>query len=182
MLVLERTEPTTKGKRARPLPTADHDEVVREVMADMCSGRWQAGVSHRELAARFGVAAATVEGWASEACRFLRMCRGREDEIRELILSGIENLGRLALDHQKLVYSDGAWQSHPEPDLKGYAASLELRARVYGIIGPDARKAGPLVSVPGQELVGLLKSDGVRSALKSQGYTLALLSASEEQP
>ena len=54
--------------KGRP-PSSAVDTAFDEIMADMLEARWRAGRSHKAYAERYGVAVATVEGWAAQVSR-----------------------------------------------------------------------------------------------------------------
>jgi hypothetical protein len=92
---------------------AELDGIVRGIMDAMCSGAWQTGKSHRELA---------------DASRMLRLCRGDEQEIRDEILAGVENCHRFALE---------------EKDVRSALAALELRTKVLGLLVTKVQDVTP---------------------------------------
>jgi hypothetical protein len=134
---------------------AELDGIVRGIMDAMCSGAWQTGKSHRELADKHKVELATVRAWAADASRMLRLCRGDEQEIRDEILAGVENCHRFALE---------------EKDVRSALAALELRTKVLGLLVTKVQDVTP----PKEQLL-----DQIRLVLRSPTPELAVVLAEE---
>lgn len=121
------------------------DERVREIVGLMLAGEWVAGASHIALAKKCKVEQVTVRRWASEAGRFIRLCHGAEDEIRDELLRSIRRVGRKAEDAE---------------DYRSANQSLELAAKVHGLLEQKQRSADERVEVPLTEAAELLRAAG----------------------
>ena len=80
----------------------DVDHRVKEVIDLMLGGQWYPGKAI-ELAERYRCSVKTVQDWSRQAGRFLRMCRGNEEEFRERLLANLDFAGRLALTLKQLA-------------------------------------------------------------------------------
>jgi hypothetical protein len=142
------------------------DAAIDEIMDDMLEARWRVGRSHKAYAERYGVAVATVEGWAAQASRFLRKCRGNEEEFRERILASIEHVVSSALSRKRTIpRQDGSQIEVADPDHRSALQGLELSARVYGLLGHESRADGrgalqEPMNVPLDELRPVLAAAG----------------------
>lgn len=82
-----------RDPRARAAPGRDSgqaDEGVRHIVRLMSAGQWETGASHDAVAATFGVSVRTVEGWAIQASRCLRLLQGDGDEFRARMIALLE--------------------------------------------------------------------------------------------
>ena len=98
---------------------AELDDRVREIVELMLRDQWRPGASHLEFARKYGVEPVTVRRWASEAGRFIRLCNGSQDDIRDELLSSIRRVGGKAEDAE---------------DYRSANQSLELAAKVHGLL------------------------------------------------
>jgi hypothetical protein len=135
------------------------DERIHRIVDLMLSAEWRTGASHLEFAAKYGVAVNTVQQWAAQASRFIRMCRGNEDDIRTRILANLEHAGKLALEAQRHWTTKGGDEcSADTPDVRGYVATQELQARLLGLL--EKRERDPSVELSTDELAELLRANG----------------------
>ena len=133
-------------RRTQMHTPAETDAIVRDIMADMCDGRWRAGMSHRAYATKLGAEIKTVRHWAAQASRSIRLCAGNEDEIRGRMQAGIDHIISLAL------------QQDP-PDLHAYLGALTLLGKVHGIGTTQELKPQTTIDVTieqAREALGLL--------------------------
>ena len=87
----------SRGPRARTgRETGQAEEGVQHIMRMMSAGQWETGASHDAVATTFGVSARTVEGWAIQASRCLRMLQGDGDEFRARMVALLEMHERAA--------------------------------------------------------------------------------------
>lgn len=142
-------------------PESHRDEGVRVIIGAMCDGTWQVGKSHRELGERYSVTEDTVRGWASEASRFLRMCRGNEDEIRTQIIMGIQACGARCLGRKRaFITGAGELREADDPDLRTFLGTLELLARVHGLLDRKTKNEVPTEEAELDEIADLMRANG----------------------
>lgn len=98
------------------------DERIKQIMRSMCDGSWRAGESHMQMAEEHGVALQTVNGWATNASRTLRLLLAPDDKAEVLgeLLAGIEQCKRIALEKD-------------DPDVKAALTGIELRGKFLGM-------------------------------------------------
>ena len=131
----------------------------------MCDGEWNGAASYRKLMKEFpGTSQPNIEKMAIQASRFIRVCRGSEDEIRERILTMISKGVQLSFDAEKSIFDpiDKEWRTIRQPDLKALEMFLRFHAEVHGLISHDAKR--PIikesVDVPIDELKKVLSQLG----------------------
>jgi hypothetical protein len=109
---------------AKPV-SPELDDAIAAIVGLMLSEEWEPGSSHLAFAKRYGVTVATVRDWASHASRFIRLCAGNDEEIRDELLRNIRRIGSKA---------------EAAGDNRHALAAQELRLRVHGLLErkPDA--------------------------------------------
>lgn len=150
------------------------DEAIKSIIEDFLECRWRVGRSHREYAAKYGVELVTVRGWAAEASRFLRLCRGNEEEMRERMLAQLDEISKRCMEHEQVFYTDdGDERRYPKPDYRNWIGALELQARVNGITKNEqpgaAGNTGSPMEIPVEELKAALEQAGYRIEKVSDG-------------
>lgn len=95
------------------------DDAIIAIVTLMLKGEWECGSSHLQFSERYGVTVATVRTWAADASRFIRLCSGSEDDIRDALLRDIHRIGGKA-------EQEGSWR-----DALG---AKELVAKVHGLL------------------------------------------------
>lgn len=120
------------------------DDAVRRIVELMLKDEWRVGESHLEFSRKYGVTTATVRDWASHASRFIRLCAGSEDEIRDELLRNVRRIGGKAEDAGEYRDALGA---------------QELRLRVHGFLDrkPPEERDEP---VPVEQLAAALRQLG----------------------
>ena len=160
------------------------DEITKRIIDMMVAGEWIIGKSHRQLAEEYPDRSVDqLRKHASDASRFIRLCHGDSDEVRDRILLGIERGIRLAVDAEKSIYDieDKVWVSRKQPDLRALKDFLQLQAEVHGLLVRDAkRQSTDTVDVPVDELNRVLGASGYEVRRKeddgssSEGSTAAI--------
>lgn len=151
--------PRTKGVHW----SSDLDDVTREAIDMMLDGKWITGRSHLDLAKKHGRDEGQVRQIAANASRFIRLCRGKEDQVRERILLAIDRGERLALEAEKVAFSmDGQELRAKQPDLRALIAFLQLQCEVHGLCrsAKDKPTDDDTVKLPINELRELLDGLG----------------------
>lgn len=154
--------------------TPEVDQAVSEIIDLMLANKWRAGASHREFAKRYGVSTHTVRTWSSQAARFIRQCRGSEDDIREAILTSAQRVTDDALGNKRtLVNKEGKAFEVPAPDHRSALQGLDLMARVHGVLregrgGIGGGLGGGTIEVSIEE---------IRTVVRPLGFDLVRLSA-----
>lgn len=97
----------------------------------MTSGQWRTGVSHAELALKYGVAPSTVKNWSTEASRLIRLSMGEGEEVRARISAMLENFASVAMAREGRTM---AGEAYPNPDVKAATAAVKTLAEVLGLI------------------------------------------------
>lgn len=144
------------------------DAGVAEIIEAMLTGFDPARL-YPELAKKYGVAVQTVAAWASDAARFLRMCRGNEETFREAMLSELHQVAESCKNNVRTwVKKDGDEVNVPSPDHRNWLGSIDLRARVYGITSANGQAGGSGRS-GGQIEVTI---DELRAVLEPLGWEL----------
>jgi transposase len=143
-----------KGKKPPPQKPAERDAARRAVdtridaiVALMEAGKWRAGLSHNELAARFGVSVDTIYEDARAAGavmrRFLALTPEERQAAKAQLLADLEEHRAIALRTVKPV----TWKSGrkgaldqtkllPHPDLGAANEALQERAKIFGLYAP----------------------------------------------
>jgi uncharacterized protein YjcR len=128
-----------KPKRTR----ADADEGVRACMDLMADGLWVSGKSHADIAARFGVAPATVKDWATSASRVLRLAvEGDREDLRARLVTTLENVVAEAMRTVKPVVVRSIVRGKvrqvtemlPAPSLSAAVEAVATQGRLLGLI------------------------------------------------
>lgn len=144
------------------------DEGISAIIQEFLANTWRPGKSHQEYADKYGVTVSCVRGWSAEAARFLRLCRGNEEEFREHMLSALSDIADRCRDNVRTFYSESAGEAreYPSPDYRNWIAALDLRARVYGITKNEqpgaAGNTGSPMEIPVEELKAALEQAGYR--------------------
>jgi hypothetical protein len=117
----------------------DADAGVRECMELMVAGRWVAGTSHAELAAKHRVAPTTVKDWATSASRVIRLAlEGDKEDIRARMLATLDTVVSKGMQTVKVatIGPEGARDSkfYDAPDLRAVVSAVETQARLLGLI------------------------------------------------
>jgi hypothetical protein len=120
------------------------DDAIASIVKLMLRDEWEAGASHLTFAKRYGVAVATVRDWASHASRFIRLCSGDSDEIRDELLRNIRRIGGKA---------------ESADDYRNALAAQELRLRVHGLL---ERKPEPTEELSEEQLDAMIRARGYR--------------------
>ncbi len=130
-----------KGHRGAMRAPVQHfskekDERFMHVVDLMLDHKWNPR-SFRDLAKAWSVHPDTVQDYAHQASRFIRLAHGSEDEIRNRILLGIDQGISLALASEYKTYDQmrGKMVTHREPDLQNLHRFLHFMAEVHGVIG-----------------------------------------------
>ena len=118
------------------------DEAVRRIIELMLRDEWRAGTSHLEFARKHHVQVVTVRRWASEASRFIRLCEGDQEQIRDELLRNVRRIGGKAEE---------------AGDNRNALAAQELRMRVHGVLDPR-----PTEELSEAELDALIRARGYR--------------------
>lgn len=150
------------------------DGAVRECVELMLDNKWQTGRSHLDIAEKYQRTAKQMLTITATASRFIRLCRGKEDVIRDRILLAIDHAERAAFDATKQVYDGekGEWVSTPQPDLKALHSFLQMQIEVHGLCrsAKDNADGESQAKLPIEELAELL--DGLGFELrKKDGQT-----------
>lgn len=105
--VAERAQERADSKRWRldrvndvRLSTESVDDVVRAIAKKMASGDWFGSVSTQELADELGVKLKTVQDWATDASRLVRLLDDA-DQIEAMRVSHLARLERISRDAQE---------------------------------------------------------------------------------
>lgn len=116
------------------------DARVNELIELMLDGKFHGGKTELAISKREDVAFNTVQGWASQASRFIRRAAWENQaEVKTRILAGIEALKNQAMNYERVVlHKDGKKvikrtvekASNFNAALKAY----ELQLRVYGML------------------------------------------------
>lgn len=141
-----------RARKPPPLTPADRDKARRAVdaridaiVALMERGKWRAGVSHQELATRFGVSLDTLYEDARAAGAVMRRLLATTPEERQaaraLLLADLEHHRRLALGARRAVQlragKDVNVELVAEPDIRAANDALAERAKVLGLYAPQ---------------------------------------------
>jgi transposase len=140
-----------KGKKPPPQKPAERDAARRAVdtridaiVALMEAGKWRAGLSHNELAARFGVSVDTIYEDARAAGavmrRFLALTPEERQAAKAQLLADLEEHRAIALRLQKPVQMKRGKRTRTEfftfPDLGAANEALQERAKIFGLYAP----------------------------------------------
>lgn len=152
---------------------SESDRAVSEIIQLMLAGEWRAGSSHLEISGRYQVTVATVRKWSAEAARFIRLCRGSEDEIREQILCELRDIGaRCKTFRYTKVLKDGSQIEIDRPDFRSWIGAMDLQARVLGVAfseKKDVASGGGNVEATAEELRQALEEAGYEVRKKDDG-------------
>ncbi len=127
----------------RPLSRERRDEVdaiVFAIVDDMASGRWVTGRSHKEYAAKNGVAVSRVQDWACEAGRVLRVLAMVDREsLRERNQARLDAIAADA--YQAGEFGDAVRAIGEQNKLLGLHApsKMEVNVQAYGHLSPDEK-------------------------------------------
>lgn len=157
----------TSAARAR---ARDLDGIIAEVARTIVDGRWQPGVTVRELAAKHGVQPHRAEEWAAEAGRLLRigpdveLYRGvnlrRLDETYATAEDGKTRVAAIA-EQNKMLGNHAPVQHKVDVSVQAYAKlddaqMLEtVRAQIARLQELEAKlvaKALPAITVMAEEV------------------------------
>lgn len=125
----------------------------------MLEGEWHSG-RILEFAKTYGVTPVAVRDWSRQAGRFLRMCRGSEEEFRERLLANLDFAGRKAMSLRRTwIGKDGEPFETEVPDVKAYIAAQVEQARLLRLAerGPDDEGTE---QVPVDQLAAALRALG----------------------
>lgn len=140
------------------------DEITQKIMNMMLDGTWKVGKSHRQIAEEYPERTPDqIRQYAAAASRFIRLCRGSEDEVRERILLGIDRGIELAENAEKIHFDQdaGEFRTINQPDLKALESFLKFMAEVHGILIRDPKRPqSESVDVPIEELSRVLGALG----------------------
>jgi hypothetical protein len=102
----------------------------------MASGRWVSGRSHAVVAKQFEVSPRTVESWATNASRVLRLAvEGDLEEIRARMIATLETIVAEAMDYQRVVTDrEGNSEAVPQADLKAAISAIDSQAKLLGLV------------------------------------------------
>jgi hypothetical protein len=120
------------------------DDAIAAIVKLMLQHEWEAGRSHLEFSKRYGVTVPTVRNWAADASRFIRLCHGSQEEIRDELLASIRRVGRnaeLADDHRSAT------------------GALELACKVHGLLERKPESAEELTE---EQLDAMIRARGYR--------------------
>jgi hypothetical protein len=149
--------------------SSELDAVTLECVELMLDNKWEIGRSHLALAKKHGRSASDMGTIAASASRFIRLCRGREDEVKERILQAIDQGVKLAIEADKVAFSgDGEELRAKQPDLRALTGFLQLQIEVHGL-GRTHAKDKPSedkVKLPIDELNELLGELGLKMVKK----------------
>jgi len=95
------------------------DDAVRRIVELMLADEWVTGASHLDFSEHYGVTVATVRTWAADASRFIRLCSGSEDDIRDELLRNVTRIGAKAENAR---------------DFRSALGAQELRLKVHGAL------------------------------------------------
>lgn len=96
----------------------DADAGVRRCVELMTSGAWVRGVTHRDVAKKFGVAESTAKDWATNASRIVRYAvEGDIEETRARMLATLDSIIAKAM----------------RVDLKAAVSAIAEQAKLQGI-------------------------------------------------
>lgn len=160
-----------KGKHWKP----EIDGAVRECVDLMLDNKWVTGRSHLEIAEKYQRTAKQMLTITATASRFIRLCRGKEDVIRDRILLSIDHAERAAFDAEKQVYDtqNGVWVSTKQPDLRALHSFLQMQIEVHGLCrsAKDEADGESTVKLPIDELTELLSELGYEVRKKDGAST-----------
>lgn len=74
----------------------------------MTAGEWRTGQSHALLAARYGVAPATVRHWSAQASQLIRLSMGDGEEVRARLAAMLEGYAATAMESTDVRAATGA--------------------------------------------------------------------------
>jgi hypothetical protein len=166
---LARNTPERRRKGVHWSP--ELDQLTTECLELMLEGRWETGRSHIALAKKHQSTESRIRQAAATASRFIRMCRGKEDEVRERVLMAIDRGEKAAFEAEKLVFDPegGEWHRAKQPDLKSLIGFLQLQIEVHGLGRTSAKDPRPdddNVRLPIEELGEMLDGLGFRMVRK----------------
>ncbi len=155
--------------------SSDLDQLTTECLELMLEGRWETGRSHLDLAKKHSSSETRVRQAAASASRFIRLCQGKEDEIRARVLLSIDRGEKAAFEAEKVVFDPqgGEWHRAKQPDLKALIGFLQLQIEVHGLGRTSAKDPRPdddNVRLPIEELGEMLDGLGFRM-VKKDGET-----------
>jgi DNA-binding CsgD family transcriptional regulator len=88
-----RKAPKAQGApKAVAVDTATRDERVVDIATRMAEGRWRRYLTTRELAVRWGVSESTVNGYASDASRLLRIPKEEREALQAQQYAFLESI------------------------------------------------------------------------------------------
>jgi hypothetical protein len=121
------------------------DDAVRRIVELMLANEWEAGPSHLDFAEHYGVGVSTVRAWAADASRFIRICVGDEQDIRDECLRNVRRIGSKAEE---------------AGDYRSALGAQELRLKVHGALERKQREDDVTDEVPVEQLAAALRAMG----------------------
>lgn len=145
-----------EGRHFEPLL----DEITKKIIDMMIDGTWKTGKSHRQLLQEYPDRSPTqIRQCSSAAARFMRICRGEEDEIRERILQELDRGIELALEAETVHYDQvaGEFRTTKQPNLAAHEKYIARQADIHGLLTRDPKRPQTeKVDVPLDELTRVL--------------------------
>lgn len=151
--------------------SSELDQVTRECLELMLDLKWETGRSHIELAKKHQRSESDIRSIAATASRFIRLCRGKEDEVKERVLQAIDRGVKLALEAEKVAFNGvtGETLRAEQPDLRALTGFLQLQIEIHGLGRTSAKEPRPdddNVRLPIHELGEMLDGLGYRMVRK----------------
>lgn len=106
------------------------EEGVRHIAKLMADGTWRSG-EYEDTAKLFGVSERTVEAWAAQASRALRVAIGDGEELRGRLAAMLERHERVAMARIGVTMKG---DEYPNPDVKAATAAVKTLAELMGLV------------------------------------------------
>lgn len=107
------------------------EDGVRHIAKMMADGQWITGASHEAVATLFAVSERTVEGWAIQASRALRMSIGDGEELRGRLAAMLERHERVAMQRVGVTMKG---DEYANPDVKAATGAVKTLAELMGLV------------------------------------------------
>jgi hypothetical protein len=159
------------------------DDLFREVLEMMTSGKFKTGVTIYELTERYGYALDYVKRVTGEVSRYIRLAYQDREETAAKMQATLDHGVRLALGAKEHAFDQkkGRWHSVDAPNLKALKDLIRLQAEILGRAnGSQNNASNSVVNVQVEELKPLLATLGYQLMPVPQTLSEAEANAAQE--